>query len=255
MGTSLTPNCVPESLPVCALVCTSFTAITKEHFTTKHGACIYMVFIFLESEQNRLIQQTFVDPLLCARRGSRSEDTVGIKPDMLPALTQLILGTGNRFLTLGTRSKISLGSSLQTFTSISFHHLPFPPPATQVHEGILCLTKYNCAQTYRKTFPFGLPLTRQQALNGHALKEPTDEQAWAQALGSSQLERGRTLGIKTKGQIQGRGHRGFCPGNSAMPLTVKQKQLTFHAPPVGLRHIIHTTWLHPHGHPINRYYH
>lgn len=116
MGTSLTPNCVPESLPMDTLCVHSFTAITKEHFTTKHGACIYMVFIFLESEQNRLIRQTFVDPLLCARRGSRSEDTAGIKPDMLPALTKLILGTGNRFLTLGTRSKISLGSSLQTFT-------------------------------------------------------------------------------------------------------------------------------------------
>ena len=35
-------------------------------------------------------------------------------------------------------------------------------------------------------FFFGLPPTRQQALNGHVLKEPTDEQAWARPLETQQ---------------------------------------------------------------------
>lgn len=160
------PNCVPERLcqwPEC-----TFSVITKQHFTTKYGGHVYMAFIFSETEQNWFIQQTFVEPLLCARHGPRSKDTVGYKPDTLPALTELTLVTRNALLKPQSRGtpdpRSALAQAFKTSLEISFHHRLPQPPSTKFHKGTLCLRKYTLLGKYKpigKHFFFGLSHSRQ----------------------------------------------------------------------------------------------
>ena len=93
-GTFLMPNCVPRRLYQLTLCCALFhTVITKQHFTTKYGACIHGIYLF-KRRLNKI--DSFNKYLLSLYH---VPDTVlgqiqwGKKPDVLPALTELTLAT------------------------------------------------------------------------------------------------------------------------------------------------------------------